>query len=833
MSDSAASAVKIVTQWGINWYKNASENGGAMKTAIANRKEGDIVIHSQSQKLGRMWGSCSSAKLCDLIKKNHGLYEVIVDMPHKLYFDIDAKKEPESPSVLPTIMDLIKSVWPEGSWAISGSNKPEKESYHIVSDTYVIHNLSERDMVKSAVKYLQTQHEAFDWKVYTPNRNMKCINQSKDDGRVQQIVENEDYKAHLICSFIPTYCKPIDCHFAEPLKEKIAIERANKKIDLSELPRLNLPTPDEINPFNMTAEQVLGLLPCGKEFDHNYTHMVARFCNTANLSFETFLSWLKKKHEILTSDIKNKWLTHWNNLHKFPPFTFERMKKVLFYYYPALKKDQYLNRFTKQFTVPNYVDITTMTRLSQEHYSDRHKFSVLNLTMGSGKTAQTINYLKNKYDGFIWLAHNKALVEGTLTRLKDAEVDCTSYLSIDTKAKKAGGLDKFKSLCICAHSLHYVGRAFSTVVIDEIESVVDAFMGDFMNKSGDNVKRDSFRVFKNLIANANKVILIDAFITMKTFNLLRLIDPTGKINLIVQADVRPSKTLIFKNTTRENEDDAPVDSMDYLSNAIYEICKYIDDNKKVFIFYPYKNSGYNRFSMQEMMDTIKSRTGKKVVMYNSDVDDKIKAGLKNVNETWSRYDCVICNSVVTCGVNFDLAGFDKVFMFLAPFVSPRQSIQVSARIRNLSSNQIIVYYMGRQVNPECYQDDRKAMNCKVYDQLYDDYIIEDQAPRRKSFEWFCMKAPYKMEVNKLIISKQITHEIEQYKKADFEFAFENIEDICSSVATDIEELVMQQEATMYEKFQLKKFYFIQKFNGVDGLDIIKDAWNLNMFGIVA
>ena len=67
------------------------------------------------------------------------------------------------------------------------------------------------------------------------------------------------------------------------------------------------------------------------------------------------------------------------------------------------------------------------------------------------------------------------------------------------------------------------------------------------------------------------------------------------------------------------------------------------------------------------MTMIKTAANCRVVMYNSDVDDKIKKGLQNVNETWSKYDCVICNSVITCGVNYDMAGFDKVFMFLASF----------------------------------------------------------------------------------------------------------------------------------------------------------------------
>lgn len=814
--------IKIVTAWGINWYKNASDEGGAMHYVIKNKKNDNVVILSETKKDGKMWGSCSPDKVCDLLKKNHGLYEVICDYPHKLHLDIDCKTPIIDKPILEDIMLMIKSIWPNGNWGISGSIVENvKESYHIVSDTYVIHNIEERDMVKSAVKFLQKKNSAFDGAIYTPNRNMKCINQSKTDGRVQQIMVCEDYRKHLICSFIPNYCEPIDCHFAEELKEQVNIERASKKINMSVLPRLNLPTPTELNWFGLQPKQMLDLLPYKDnkdDFDFKYIHDAGRFAFYNGITYTEFCKWAGW---IDRADGR----TMWNGLQKYPPFQLSQMKKLLQFYYPALKRDPYMTAFANQFNMPIDVITTGIERLDQNHYNPDFKATILHLTMGSGKTAQTIDFLKESIGGFCWIAHNKALVSGTLGRLETAQIECKSYLAFDAKAKKAGALNSVKNLCICANSLHYISfeKRFRTLIIDEIESVVEAFMGDFMKE-----KSKSFAIFKNLILTAKKLVLIDAFITMKTINLIRLIDPECKINIIIQTNIKPSKTITFNSTNQDEKTD-----MDYLSTALHHIVEFMKTGKKVFIFYPYKNGGGNRFSMDQIMTMIKGRTNKQVIMYNSDVDDKIKSGLQNVNETWSKYDCVICNSVITCGVNFDLTGFDKVFMFLASFITPRQSIQVSARIRNLSTNEIDIYYMGRQSNTECYIDDQKEMNCPVYNQLFSDSMTEDKAPRRKSFELFCQKAPYKMHRNKFVIDKDISAEIQEYATANFEYRYENIDEINSATASNIESLIMQQDCPMYMKFELKKYYFKNQFEvNAENEQTIENAWNLNMFGII-
>ena len=122
-------------------------------------------------------------KFINLLTKNNGIYEVITKFPHKLYFDIDHHSSSDE-NFLPRVKELITEYFPNIELAISGSITPDKTSYHIIAQNYVIHDDKERTQIKMAVKSLQAKCDAFDWKVYTKNRNMKCINQSKDDGRV-------------------------------------------------------------------------------------------------------------------------------------------------------------------------------------------------------------------------------------------------------------------------------------------------------------------------------------------------------------------------------------------------------------------------------------------------------------------------------------------------------------------------------------------------------------------------------------------------------------------------------------------------------------------------
>ena len=191
---STAAAVKQIKFLKMDAYKNASQEGGAMATAIKNAVPGHIIWHSQTKKNGRIWGSTTPENLLKLIEINRGIYEVIHNFPHKIYFDIDGDPNLQ----LDSVKDVILQYFPEADMAISGSITEKRASFHITVQNYHICSEEDRNYMIVLTKHICIEHPSFDTRVYTKNRNMKCINQSKDDGRVQAILENDDHKAHCI-----------------------------------------------------------------------------------------------------------------------------------------------------------------------------------------------------------------------------------------------------------------------------------------------------------------------------------------------------------------------------------------------------------------------------------------------------------------------------------------------------------------------------------------------------------------------------------------------------------------------------------------------------------
>jgi len=804
--------VKSTTFQKRTWWKNDDTNGGAMKEAINRCPADQQVIKSWTTKNGQMWTFMPPEALVKQIEKNHGIYEVITRFPHKLYFDIDRHldgTETDKDTYLDECIRNIKNYFPHGDWAVSGSITDKKQSYHIVSDSYVIHNTDERDIVKIIVKKL-----GFDAKVYGNNQNFKCINQSKQDGRVQEIIRNENFKAHLVTSFLTLYPTPIEFE-QEEIKEQIQIEKSKKTFDIGTLPKLNRPTPENIKWDSLTAMEILGLLPCTKDHTFEYSHKVARFCFTNGLGIEDFLSWIQQKREVMTQEFITKWHYHFKNLHKFPPCSFESMKPILAYYYPDIKKDIHLRRFNSLFDIPANIPRIKIDSLNQSHYNDGVKASILHLGMGSGKTAQTISYLET-HPEFCWIGHRQSLHKNTLQRIKDSGVSCVDYQS-GTSKTKATLYNDANALAICTGSLHYLAdnKSFKNVVIDEIESVFDSFMGEFMKET----KQKRFEIFCGLVKNSEKVILLDAFITNRTINFLRAIDPEMTMEIIYN-DVPINKKIIFRNAVRDNTEDDWDEIEGKIEMSIDEICKQLESGEKVFVFYPYKKD------MAEKVEAIKQRTGKQAIFYNADVDDAIKNTLNDVNTHWSEMDCVVTNQCITCGVNFDLERFDHVWLFLASFVKPRESIQVSARIRKLKSNSINVVYLNKMTNQDCYIDDTKKINNPVYSVVYRDALIEDKAPRRKAFEIFCSKAGYKMVKKEMIINREICGEMNKlFDSVSVGFSYETIDDIDFSVAEILENKVMGQSATMFDKLCLQKYYFKRQYSDNADTETMSIAWN--------
>lgn len=800
-----------VNIWKTRFWKNGAEKTGAQDDAIKAITADHIPIKSWTVKHGQMWGITTPDKLLKLIEKNNGIYELLHSYPKKVYFDVD-KSDNFTDDYLQTIKQHIENLFPDGDMAISGSKTEQKESYHITLNNYLIHDKEQLEAMKLIVKYMNSKlDDGFDWKVYTKNRVMKAINQSKTDGRVQQIIENDDFKKHLITCFFNPFVKPLPT-MPEEVEDEIQICKSQGTFNLASLPKMILSTPAEINFDTLTPMKILKLLPLNKSFEHSYTHLVARFCFYNDITFDDYYAWLKNKHNDVSTYFK--WQTHWAKLPKFPPVSNERIKQLLTYFYPSIKKDKSYRDFVDTFNLPND-SIISIETINQECFRNKNKYAVFNVGMGGGKTAQTIDYLKTK-SSFCWIAPNKALANNTHQRLKDVNIECKHYLELTTKNKKLGQMNDEYKLISVLNSLHYLDEktTYDVIVIDEIETLLDKFLGDFMEQGKLQLKTKIWNIFCNLILKADKVILLDAFITTKTINFIKNLETNATIDIFKRINEPQTRTIIYQNN---------------FEMCLHDAIKKIKNGSKIFIFYPYKKDYDGIFSMERLYKTIQKETGAEGIFYNADIDDKIKEGLKDVNTSWGNKQFVITNNIITCGVNYETLDFDYKYLFIASHNTPRDIIQVSYRARYLSTGIINVCYMGKMNQVNTWLDDCKKINCPIYTALYKHILIEKKAPLKRAFQLFCVKAHYKQIVDTQKISEQIQKTItDLLVEHQLGMDYIAIEDIQQVEAERLQQLCMAQEATMLDKLVLQKYFYKKRFTDEGQTnDIIEEAWNNN------
>jgi hypothetical protein len=777
------------------FFKNVTGQGGAQAHAIKVCPKDHILVQRDNGKHARIWGFMTPQIYLNTVQKNHNLFEIISSFPHKVYFDIDEKESDDFPAFIQSSKEKILSYFPNAEISISGSNQG-KASLHVTLQNYMIYNDYHRNQVKQVAKEC-----GFDTAVYTKNRLMKCINQSKADGRVQALIEGDDLKQHCITYF---FSESLPFTLPETIQERVDIASTESDtFNVGSLPSVKLTTDKDL--WDLTCVDILALLPISKDYKHNYTHMIARFCYGNEIPFETFYEWRSKKGEAL-----EKWKYTWSRLHLFPPVTIDRMKALLQHLYPKFKKDKYYARFASSFELDNVEKIET---ISQTNFEGR--CLIFNTGMGSGKTAQTIDYLTEDKE-FLWITCNVALTNNTEQRFIDKHRGnpynpdetssfVTNYLKIDPKDKKQGILNLQKKLLCTLHSLHYIEKDFPLLVIDEMETVLNIFKTDFLEQGNKKLKKKIWETFTRLLKNSKQIILLDAFTTTKTTDLLKSLEIPYTI-----------KERLYEPTTRT------IKFMENEGTMITDIQEKIRQNSKVLIFYPYKN---RMPELKKMFDEVLDKDITKY--YNADEDDLKKKELGDVNENWDA-QVIMFNNVITCGVNYEKLDFDYMYIFFASFNTPRDMIQVSYRARFLSSGIINVTFLPN-LKPTTYPKDCDRINCPMYTQLYNNIMNEAFSPNKNAFKRFCIQAHYKTTMDKHRIEKELEDSIEKrLRENKFFYYYGDVEEIDQCLAESFRDKCFEQCATMYEKVQLHKYYYnLQFINKED--DLVGQAWNDKLF----
>ena len=802
----------------INWLRNATKDGGAQDEVIKNKTDiNNIILNRVYKKYAktaevRMWASCEPLQLLPMIENNNNLYEVIHQFPHKVYFDID-EEIPAGGIATPlqNHIDQIDKLFPNSDMAISGSLTDSKASYHIILNNYMINNINDRNTIKIMVDSL-----GWDNKVYTKNRNMKLPNQSKPDGRIQAIIINEDIKKHIITAFFSEYCiqwnndkyiDKVECRGDEKIeniKLSIKVDKVKSKpLNIAVMKSRAVKNINNLDNFDLqeaTPEELLNILPLCEKDDHSYTHQCARFCFYNGLTFEQFLEWRKQKRELIESDIK-RWSYHWDRLNNFPKVSMDTIRYTILNFYPNLISNKYFRKFKKQFDIHGIDDALQKKTemLSQDEFITDDKYLIINTQMGSGKTTQSIDYLRDK-KSFIWMTPLISLAQNTKHRLNEEGIQCKFYKDCKNKLEKEE-LDECNKLIICINSLIYIKEnTYKVVVIDEIETLLNKW---FNNKTLDRTKYKCWHNFIRIIRTADKVILLDAFTSKLTTDFIKKVEYEKYPPLLVERNIETSNR--------------QVQFINHMQKWVYEIIEDLKAGKKLFIFYPFKSGQPKKgiLSMEGFRNMLENETKTKGKYYHGEIDQTDTIDLYDVNKSWKDINFIVTNTKITVGINYEGKDFDRVYMGIAGMNTARDILQVSYRCRHLNDELIKITFIEKYNTNIDFKNDILMLEspectfCPIYCDLVKNILIERYAPLQESVLYMCKMAHYNIIESDDFIDESLKN---NFKKlvADNNIIYEynSIEEITIDVAEDhYKPLTYQGTATQMQQIQLRKFYF--------------------------
>lgn len=791
------------------------------------------------------FGLCKEDNLIKLLKdNNYNICEVLCEYPKRLYFDYDFVVV-EGATELPTIKKMKKLLKKyfglyKTDYTIAGYETDKKISYHIVCKDLYIMNDDELIRIKSIVSYLKSMNGlcfGFDNWVYTPNRQMKCIYQSKPNGnRAMPLYPKEyDEKDFFINSFLSK--TPISYFHSgrklyDTLNEALCVRTVKPKYASVEpilLPK-NVSDADL-----MQAKTLLDLMPSTPNLSGGDRLKVAIFCHFNGISRTEYWDWFMKSNPSRERQRKLK-KTLDDNAHTNEKYavSIDCFKKYLSIWYPELNdKTRHNERFMSSFKLP--IKATIIDRLEPELFEVDKKVVVCNIGMGGGKTTTTLHYLKRTLNqSFVWLAPRQTLVLNTYYRMQtEFEIPkVVSHLHVGSDKSK---LRKASKLLICNQSLHHLDtdQHFDNVVIDEIETVLMSWLDEETHKLNMGT---NFKKFCSLLQQAKKIILLDAFTTTKTFNMINTLGIENKDIILYESKHKPVERQINVVCS--------------FNKMLNNIAKDVADGKKCFIFYAFKNAtegrnGINDFNMRvkeqakTMLAMKETDEAKRMEFIEKDANDIFKScvyyaesyeknNLGNINEKWHECDFVLTTSSITVGVNYELEDFDKVYIYASGSTNlPRDIIQSSMRIRYPKTKDIDIHFFDVktkeiEVFPEYYKCDNL-----VYKSLVDDNLNEKHADFIDAFSLFCKATNYKFEydINEMKKNKREKYENNMFvSRMLMEYSL--IKEVDEEKKDTIELKIFNREATMEDRMIVLKHYFDITFRNLNKDDRAY-VWNTN------
>lgn len=805
---------------GITWYFGCKGILDLLREKRDTEAPDNLLITSSTAQY-RRFAHISRPNLLDLLKKNRGVFEIVEPhQPRKVYFDVD--KMPPQTS-LPDAKERIKAIFPDAIFAISGNH--EKQSYHITLTNYHFNSAVDQQILKNWCNQPNQKALGFDPAPYSRNQQFKCINQSKPGKEVQAWIEGpKDISSHCTLFVQPDSTDARECKALS--YEPISL----RHIDHAQIPQQKLPLPKTCIDFKAcTPIEVLQLLPNRPRGDpgalsHAHTVLAMCFAKHNNLPFTDFWHWAQSKEDSPTR--LGKYLKKWDWPGTWAP-KYQDMQTLLERFYPGIKKPRWALAHKRALTYTPSIVLDKKYMESTDLPAAR--YVALGQSMGANKTGAVIDYIESHKLKFIWITPRITLAKNTCGRFQEP----VDYYKNFNKEDKRTKLKHSQRLVIGAQSLHYIENILDSdisktlIVIDEIEFV----MQDWLNSTHDNWRHDNWLVFLRLLKGCKKTIVMDAFLSSLSLDFLETI-ANGDIDIVNRHPRHVSHDITItelrhtekKSRGRKSREESDKD----LQAFIVHISNSLRAGKKCFVFYPFKRSSPDGVTVgiQAVRDTILSLadlTEADSRCYFAEANDEVINNLSDVNKDWDNVKLVITNSKITVGVNYDSNNYDLVYIAKAPFNSPREIAQVSARIRHIKDKQIFICYLTGKA-PLFYET--PSLKCIIFETLKKNYEVEFRTKGIKEIQCsFFDLAGYNIDHSQAIAD--INGDVFEYvRDCDTLFHWQNIEKISSCDQLDeIQNRCYVSSATQQEKLMLDKYNFIGLFpNNADEM-MLRQIWD--------
>ena len=831
------------------------------------------IIVSSNYRAYRLFTKMKINQFLKLINnKNKNIFEVIApDKQLRAYVDIDSNNKD---CLQNSIIELEKVFGNNLNMALSGSTGIKKNkmfySYHIVLIDILFKNMEHliKSGFKNFIKHISNEDNGLDSNVYSRFQQMKAVNQSKyKSNRIQKIIINKTISNHLIqtlnvegCSFYSG--SGLDKYKWEKCGGLRKCKLSIKKVFLTNHHTINNPPTkslildlDRCSPTDILYS-IPNTNPAHKMGKSNHYALGVWFAKQGG-SYLQYRVW-ETKHYLNNNDSPYTTENDFNNFIKCKYcWSIKKIKALLEKYYTDII-DPSVACFKKQFindnTTIDNIDNNIIFNKKYISISDINsfKYQLMKINMGGGKTYVTISKLiemvkDNPKLKVCWITNRISMAYNLMGRLNNGsqgqgyDLGFINYKEIKTKCsgKKARGFEKrniiqndINRIVIELESLHYQVSSpidyttYDVIVMDEIESLFNCFLSSDTHGKGKHYTTN-YNQFQNLLINSKKVFVMDAFLHKRTINYIKTIDSNSQINLIQREKEfdKIDKEIIYNKTF-----------YDWYNKIINDL----KQNKKLYIFYPYKSAKGSVYKMsildfkQRLINQIETLHDRNVLCYYGDMNDKEKKKLIDVNDIWKDARVVITNSCITVGVNYEFNDFDKIYLSYADHISPRDCIQSSFRIRNTKED-IIEFYNFKNImkiiansKGELYEP-RSIIKPNLEDtdisdtafeymrnfllEEYDSKGLEILETYFKQTGYKTKQLPYTGEVDKSIFKSD--------SNTDY-FEYDNCEPIDATQNEDLQSKIFDNDATILQKLSVRRFYTDIKFKKIS-VDITEEA----------